>query len=190
MSGGGRITQLLGEIKSGSPEALGELLPLVYEELRSMARAQLSRERVGHTLGPTALVHEAYLRLHRQHGLAPQSRPHFFAIASQTMRRVLVDYARARKRLKRGGEAEHVPLDEAQAALTDDMADEVLALDAALERLSRVNERGSRVVELRYFGGLTVEEAAEALGMSERTVYRSWEAARAWLRKEIDAELG
>jgi RNA polymerase sigma factor (TIGR02999 family) len=179
------VTHLLERIREGDQEALDRLLPLVYDELRSLARTHLSRERVGHTLGPTALVHEAYLRLERQEAVRPETRAHFFAIASHTMRRILVEYARARKRVKRGSGAEHLSLDEARSALSDEEADEVLALNDALDGLARMNERGSRIVEMRYFGGLSVEETAEALGLSVRTVHRTWVSARAWLRKEM-----
>jgi RNA polymerase sigma factor (TIGR02999 family) len=179
------ITQLLHRIKEGDEQALDRLLPLVYDELRSLARSHLSRERPGHTLGPTALVHEAYLRLERQEAVRPETRAHFFAIASNTMRRILVEYARARKRVKRGGGAEHLSLDEARSALSVEEADEVLALNDALEGLTKINDRGSRIVEMRYFGGLSVEETAEALGLSVRTVHRAWVSARAWLQKEM-----
>ena len=179
------VTQLLHRIRTGDEDAMERLLPLVYDDLRSLARSHLSHERPGHTLSATALVHEAYLRLERQEAVHPESRAHFFAIASNTMRRILVDYARARKRMKRGGGAEHLPLDEALSALSEDEADEVLALHEALEQLTLINERGSRIVEMRYFGGLSVEETAEALGLSVRTVHRAWVAARAWLSKEM-----
>ena len=179
------VTQLLVRIKDGDDAALDRLLPLVYDELRALARTHLSRERVGHTLGATALVHEAYLRLHKQEAILPETRSHFFAIAGHTMRRILVDYARARKRIKRGAGAEHVSLDEALAAITDEEADEVLALNEALERLALINERGSKIVELRYFAGLSAEETAEALDASVRTVHRGWVSARAWLQKEM-----
>jgi RNA polymerase sigma factor (TIGR02999 family) len=136
------------------------------------------------------LVHEAYLRLESQEAFLPETRAHFFAIAGHTMRRILVDYARARKRIKRGAGAEHVPLEEANAALTAQEADEVLALNDALERLFAMNERGGKIVELRYFAGLSVEETAEALGLSTRTVLRGWKVARAWLRKEMESGPG
>lgn len=187
MSSEPSVTQLLIKIKDGDELALDRLLPLVYDELRTLARSHLSRERVGHTLGATALVHEAYLRLHRQEAIHPETRSHFFAIAGHTMRRILVDYARARKRLKRGSGAEHVSLVEAQAAISDEEADEVLALNDALDRLADINERGSRIVEMRYFAGLSAEETADALGLSVRTVHRGWVSARAWLRKEMGA---
>ncbi|MEQ9570227.1 MAG: sigma-70 family RNA polymerase sigma factor [Longimicrobiales bacterium] len=183
------VTQLLVRIKDGDEFALDRLLPLVYDELRALARTHLSRERVGHTLGATALVHEAYLRLNRQEAIHPETRSHFFAIAGHTMRRILVDYARARKRLKRGAGAEHVSLDEAQAAISDEEADEVLALNDALERLAEINERGSRIVEMRYFAGLSAEETADALGLSVRSVHRGWVSARAWLRKEMGPDV-
>jgi RNA polymerase sigma factor (TIGR02999 family) len=188
MAAPGSVTRLLLRIREGDGTALDELLPLVYDELRSLARSHLARERANHTLGATALVHEAYLRLDRQEAILPETRAHFFAIASRTMRRILVDYARARKRIKRGAGAEHVPLDEARAALSAEEAEEVLALNDALDGLARINERGSKIVEMRYFGGLSVEETAEALDVSVRTVHRGWVAARAWLQKEMGAD--
>jgi RNA polymerase sigma factor (TIGR02999 family) len=190
MTSGGSVTQLLLRIKDGDRTALDKLLPLVYDELRGLARSHLAAERPGHTLGATALVHEAYLRLESQEAFLPETRAHFFAIAGHTMRRILVDYARARKRIKRGAGAEHVPLEEANAALTAQEADEVLALNDALERLFAMNERGGKIVELRYFAGLSVEETAEALGLSTRTVLRGWKVARAWLRKEMESGPG
>ena len=183
------VTQLLVRIKEGDDTALDQLLPLVYDELRLLARTHLANERPGHTLGATALVHEVFLRFKKQEGIQPETRGHFFAIAGHTMRRVLVDYARARKRIKRGAGSEHVSLDEAQAAISDEEADEILALNDALERFAKVNERGSKIVELRYFAGLSAEETADALGLSVRTVHRSWSAAKAWLKKEMESEL-
>ncbi len=189
MKSRGTVTQLLLRIKQGDDTALDQLLPLVYDELRGLARTHLAHERPGHTLGATALVHEAFLRLKQQEAILPETRAHFFAIAGHTMRRILVDYARARKRLKRGAGAEHVSLDEARAAISTEEADEILSLNDALERFSSVNERGSKIVEMRYFAGLSAEETADALGLSVRTVHRSWAAARAWLKKEMAADL-
>jgi len=190
MASPGTVTQLLHRIKEGDETALDELLPLVYDELRFLARTHLANESRGHTLGATALVHEAFLRLRKQEAVMPETRAHFFAIAGHTMRRVLVDYARARKRIKRGAGSEHIPLDDAQAAISPEEADEILALNEALERLAQVNERGSRIVELRYFAGLSAEETADALQLSVRTVHRGWSAARAWLKKEMETDLG
>ncbi len=183
------ITQLLAQVRTGDEAALDQLLPAVYDEMRSLARSHLSREGTGHTLGATALVHEAYLRLNKQRALLPESRAHFFAIAGHTMRRILVDYARARKRVKRGSGVHPITLDEAQVALSAEEADEILALNDALERLEKINERGSKIVELRYFAGFSVEETAEALDLSTRTVHRGWVSSRAWLRKEIELDL-
>jgi len=164
------------------------LVPQFYEELRGMAHAYLQRERTGHTLGTTGLVHEAYLKLLGQGGLAGIDRNRFFTIAATTLRRILVDHARTRARLKRGGGAEQIPLD--AELLTEREADELLSLNEALERLAGVNPRGSEIVQHRYFAGLTMDETAEVLGISSKTVQREWVAARAWLRKEIAAELG
>lgn len=178
------ITQWLGRLHDGDPDALDRLLPLVYEELRALARSQLRGERFGHTLSATALVHEAYLRMAERESLTPEDRRHFFAIAAQTMRRVLIDYARARKRKKRGAGQVNVPLD-AEVLASESAADDLLAIDHALERLAGVNERAVRVVEHRFFAGLTLEETATTLGVSLKTVQRDWIVARAWLRKEI-----
>jgi RNA polymerase sigma factor (TIGR02999 family) len=148
----------------------------------------MRNERPGHTLSTTALVHECYLRLVQNRQLAAEDRGEFIALASQTMRRLLVDYARARRRLKRGAGALEVTLDEAVGWLTDREADEVLSLDEALEKLKEWDVRAARVVELRFFGGLSLEETADALNISAKTVQRTWMAARAWLRKEIDLD--
>jgi RNA polymerase sigma factor (TIGR02999 family) len=179
------VTECLERLRSGEVSAIDELLPLVYEQLRVMARAQLRREDTGATLGATALVHEAYFRLTEREQLAPKDRSHFFAIAAQSMRRVLIDQARARKRQKRGLGVVPISLDEVDALLTIEAADELTALDEALDRLEQVNARAARVVERRFFGGLTLEETAESLGVSLKTVHRDWLLARAWLRKEI-----
>lgn len=185
----GEVTQLLHRLDRGDEAALERLMPLLYDELRMVARKQLRRERRNHTLGTTALVNEAYLKLVGQQRLHAEDRGRFFAIAATTMRRILIDYARARKRLKRGGGQSPVPLDEAEAFLTDREADEVLALDDALDRLAAVNPRGSQVVQYRFFSGLTLAETAEVMDVSVKTVQRAWVAARAWLRKEVAGEL-
>lgn len=185
----GEITLWLGRLRDGSPEALDRLVPLLYDDLRRLARLRLRGERVGHTLDTAALVHEAYLRLVDQHRIAAQDRGEFFAAASRTMRRVLVDHARARQRLKRGGGAERVPLEVAEGFLSPQAAEETLALDEALARLEAVQPRAARVVELRFFGGLTLEEAAELLEVSTKTVQRDGDAAMAWLRKEVRSAL-
>ena len=167
-----------------------QLVARMYDELRALAHAHLRRERVGHTLETTALVNEAYLRLAGQTALSPADRTRFFGIASNTMRRVLVDHARARTRLKRGAGEPPLPLDAADALLSEREADELVVLDDALERLAAVNPRGSAVVQHRFFGGLTLDETADVLGVSAKTVQRDWLVARAWLRKEIARDLG
>jgi RNA polymerase sigma factor (TIGR02999 family) len=181
-----QVTRLLLAWGDGNAAAFDELMPLVYAELRTLARRQMQRERSGHTLQATALVHEAYIRLVDQQQVHWQNRAHFFAVAAQLMRRVVVDYARKRRRVKRGGGAPHLSLDEA-ALLTPQQAPQVLELDEALCRLAAVDERKSRVVEMRYFGGLSVEEVAVVLGVSENTVIRDWALAKAWLRRELES---
>jgi len=178
------VTGLLHELAAGRPEALSRLIPVVYEELKGIAHGQLGRERDGHTLNTTALVHEAYLRLVNVRQMDYRDRVHFFAMAARVMRRVLVDYARTRKREKRGGGAVHVPLSKV-GALAVDPPDELLDLDAALERLEAWNERQCRVVEYRCFADLTIEETAEVLDVSTATVKRDWAFARAWLNREL-----
>ncbi len=183
------VTDLLHRLHDGDGEALEMLMPLLYDELHALARRQLRAERADHTLNPTALVNEAYLRLVQQCTLRAEDRAHFLAIAATTMRRLLVDYARARTRLKRGGGAQPVPLDDVLPFLSLHEADEMLALDDALGRLEKINPRGSQVVQYRFFGGLSLEETAEVLDVSVKTVQRSWTAARAWLRKEVHLAL-
>jgi RNA polymerase sigma factor (TIGR02999 family) len=190
----GPVTTLLRSLRQGDAAALDRLLPLVYDELRSLARSHLRGERQEHTLGATALVHEAYLRLAAREQLTPEDRSHFFAIAAQAMRRVLIDHARARNRKKRGSGQELEALEPDllltdEMMLTDQMAEELILLDAALHRLAQANERAARVVEQRFFAGLTLEETAQALGVSLKTVQRDWILARAWLRKEIGGDL-
>ncbi len=177
-------------LADGDAAALDRVIRILYDELRTLARARLRSERPEHTLGVTALVNEAYLRLARQNRIAAESRTQFFAVASKTMRRVLVDYARTRKRAKRGGDAERVPLEDVEQFLSDGEADELLALEDALVRLAEANARAAEVVEHRFFSGLTVEEIAEIQGVSSKTVQRDWIAARAWLRKEVARDLG
>jgi RNA polymerase sigma factor (TIGR02999 family) len=184
----GPVTSLLRSLRQGDPHALDRLLPLVYDELRALARSHLRRERAHHTLGATALVHEAYIRLAAREQLTAEDRAHFFAIAAQAMRRVLIDHARARKRKKRGSGQEAEPL-EPDLLLTDQVADELVLLDAALDKLAQANERAARVVEQRFFAGLTLDETARALGVSLKTVQRDWTLARAWLRREIGGDL-
>jgi RNA polymerase sigma factor (TIGR02999 family) len=183
------ISRALARLRTGEASALDELFPLIYDELKGVARAQLAGEQTGHTLGPTALVHEAYVNLARRTQLRPEDRTHFLNVAAQTMRRVLIDHARSRKRLKRGSGEVPVLLEEIHAVMTDRAADELVALDDALARLAEANPRAAQVVERRFFAGLTLEETAEVLGVSGKTVQRDWLVARAWLRKEIDLEL-
>src|SRR6202049_74327 len=183
------ITELLAAWSNGDEEALGRLMPVVYPELRRIARQHLGRCRAGHTLESAALANEAYLKLIRAGGIRCENRVHFLALCSQIIRRILVDHARSRGYAKRGGNAVRVPLDDillgAQAR-----GIEVLALDEALESLSKIDGRKGRVVELRYFGGLSVEETAEALGISPETAKRDWKMAKAWLFGELTAEKG
>jgi len=181
----GEITRHLERLREGDAAALDEIVPLLYGELRAIARQWLRKERQEHTFGTTALVHEAYLKLLGQQRLRVEDRGQFFAVASNTMRRLLVDYARTRKRLKRGGEEQPIPLEEVEAFLTDVEAEEVLALEEALKELEVTHPRGRQVVEHRFFGGLSVEETAEALRVSRKTVQRDWIAVRAWLRFHI-----
>jgi RNA polymerase sigma factor (TIGR02999 family) len=178
------ITQLLLEAGRGDGRALDKLFPLVYDELRSVAHRALLRERVDHTMSTTALVHEAYLKLVDQDRAGWNDRIHFLAIAATAMRRILVDYARRQKRLKRGGNRWPVPLDDAML-VADQRADALLALDEALSALGTLNERLSRVVECRFFAGLTTEETAAALEVTARTVERDWQKARAWLYNRL-----
>jgi RNA polymerase sigma factor (TIGR02999 family) len=169
----------------GRQQPVDELLPIVYEELRRLAAAYLRRERPGQTLQPTALVHEAYLRLLKDRPDRWQNRAHFCAIAAHSMRQILIDRARARGALKRGGELPRVTLDEALVAGGERSID-LVALDEALERLAALDPEQARLVELRFFGGLTIEETAEAMAISPATVKRHWTVARAWLARELE----
>jgi RNA polymerase sigma factor (TIGR02999 family) len=184
-----RVTALLAEARAGKAAALDALLPLVYDELRRVARAHLRRERPGQTLQATALVHEAWLRLMREQHVEWQNRAHFCAIAANSMRQILVERARARKAAKRGGAWARLSLHEELAAAPEAAVD-VEALDQALERLAARDAGQARLVELRYFGGLTIEETADVLNVSPATVKRSWMVARAWLKKELDSAGG
>lgn len=186
MSDSTDVTTLLRQLSQGQRSALDHLMPVVYDELRRLAHGQLRNERPGHTLGTTGLVHEAYLRLVDVEQVRWQDRAHFRAMAARMMRRILIDYARARHREKRGGDAIVVPLDEA-ADVPIERADDWLDLDDALTRLEAESERQCRVVEYRCFAGMTVEETAEALGTSPATVKRDWVFARAWLNRRLDA---
>src|SRR5712671_4387732 len=178
------LTGLLIEWREGDRAALDKLTPLVYDELRRIAHRYVQRERNGHTLGTTALVHEAYLRLAGQKKIEWQNRAHFFAVTAQVMRHILIDHARRRNYLKHGGDAQRVSLAEAEL-MSADRARELLALDDALAELAVFDLRKSRVVELRYFGGLGLEEAAEVLEVSVMTVRRDWRAAKAWLFRRM-----
>ena len=177
------LTQLLLAWSDGDREALEELTPLVYRELKKLAGSYLRHERAGHTLQPTALAHEAYLKLIDQQNVRWQNRAHFFGIAAQAMRRILVDHARARLAEKRGS-GQAVLLDEA-IDVSDQRADQLVALDEALKTLAALDPQQSRVVELKYFGGMTLEETAEVLGVSRATVIREWRMAKAWLYDEL-----
>lgn len=179
-----QITQMLVDWGNGDEAALEKLTPLVYDELHRLARRYMGRERPGHTLQTSALVNEAYLRLIDWKNIPWQNRAHFFGVSAQVMRRVLVDFARSRNYAKRGGAARNVALDEAMVVSREKSAD-LVALDDALDSLARLNERQSRVVELRFFGGLELEEVAEVLKVSLGTVRRDWSLARAWLHREL-----
>jgi RNA polymerase sigma factor (sigma-70 family) len=198
------VTQLLAKWSSGNEAALGELTGLVYQELRALAQRHLRRERPNHTIQRTALVHEAFVRLVNQQSVDWQSRAHFFGLASNLMRRILVDHARARLASKRGGGLAPVSLDEITnptepgdthsptgpryaepAQIDSETEDDVTAIDAALTRLGELDERQAKIVEMRYFGGLTIEETAQVLSISDATVKREWTLARAWLRREL-----
>jgi RNA polymerase sigma factor (TIGR02999 family) len=182
------ITQLLLAWGDGDKMALERLMPLVYDELRRIAAKYMRGQRAGHTLQTTALVNEAYLRLIDSSRVNWQNRTHFFAISAQLMRRVLVDFARAKNSLKRGGERIQITLDERIKAVSDERETDLVALDEALQALAELNERQAQIVELRYFGGLTEEEIAETLNVSTRTVRRDWSIARAWLFRKMNAE--
>lgn len=179
------VTELLISLGDGDRQALDELVPLVYNELRRIARSKLRFERSGHTLNTTALVNEAYLKLVQVDRLRYQSRAHFLAIAARAMRNILVSHARRRKRIKRGGGAPHVPLSEAVDFPARE-ADRILGLDAALHALAALNLRHARFVECRFFGGMTIEETATALGISTATAKRDWTVLRGWLQRELE----
>jgi RNA polymerase sigma factor (TIGR02999 family) len=181
------ITQLLIAWRAGDEHALEALAPVIHQELHRAAHRYMAGERPGHVLQTTALVNETYLRLVDWQNVHWQNRAHFFGVAAQAMRRILVDHARSRNYLKHGGGARQVSLDEA-ATLAEERAAELIALDEALRELAKMDERKSRVVELRYFGGLSVEETAEALGVSIPTVTRDWNTAKAWLLREMTKE--
>ncbi len=179
------ITQLLLAWNGGSQEALDKLMPLVYEELHRQAARFLRKERSDHTLQTTGLIHEAYLKLVKQREVNWESRTHFFAIAANLMRRILVDYARSKKRDKRGGDIVKLPLEEAELVAVKEKGIDLMALDEALTRLEKIDERQARIIELRYFGDLTLEETAKVLGISRTTVAEDWAMAKAWLHREL-----
>lgn len=180
----GEITGLLRGLKNGEPDASARLIPLVYGDLRNLARRYLALERKGHTLQPTALVHECYLRLIDQAGIDWRDRAHFFAVAAKVMRQVLIDYARSRKAAKRGGLLPRATLDE-NMVVSESTCGDFIELDDALNRLETLDPRQAKVVELKFFGGLSPQEIGEVLGVSIRTVKRDWRLARAWLYGEL-----
>jgi RNA polymerase sigma factor (TIGR02999 family) len=181
------ITQLLVAWGDGQREALDQLVPLVYEDLRRLAVGYMVRETPGHALQPTALVHEAYVRLIDQRRVQWRNRAHFFGVAATMMRRILVDHARKRRAEKRGGDAERVTLTEDDVPAVAQNAIDVLALHESLERLAAFDPQQEKIVELRYFGGLTIEETAEVVGVSPATIVREWTIAKAWLRADLSA---
>jgi len=184
----GEVTKLLQDWSVGNREALDKLLPLVYDELRRLAHSYLTHERADHTLQTTALVHEAYLKLIDQRSVNWQNRAHFFAISAQAMRRILLDNARRHTAAKRGSGGQKVSLEEVATLSRDTANESLIALDEALQRLAAIDPDQGRIVELRYFGGLTIEETAEVLNTSPSTVQREWTTARAWLYQAITGE--
>jgi RNA polymerase sigma-70 factor, ECF subfamily len=183
----GSVTQLLIDWRNGDETALDKLIPIVHEELRRLAHYYMRRERPDHILQTSALINEAYIRLVDHKGMRWQNRAHFYAVAAQAMRRVLIDNARSRNYTKRGGGVNFVPLDEA-ADLAQKTVAELIALDDALTALASLDSRKSKIVEMRYFGGMSVEETSEALGISSVTVMRDWATAKAWLLREISSQ--
>jgi RNA polymerase sigma factor (TIGR02999 family) len=183
--GDGEVTRLLVQLRVGNQDVAGQLVPLIYNELRRIAGAQMRRERPGHTLQATAVVHEAYIRLAGEQEIEWQSRAHFFGIAAKVMRQVLLDHARQRHAHKRGGEGAHKVDIDAELLVADDRLEDVVALDEILQRLTAIDPEQGRIVELRFFAGLNVEETAEVMGISPRTVKREWRLARAWLDREL-----
>lgn len=182
------VTQLLLAVQRGDKDAENRIVPLVYEEMRNIARHKLRHERKDHTLDTTALVHEAYMRLVQQDNMEWQSRTHFLAIAAQAMRRILVNYAEKRNAVKRGGGVTRVELDEIpddDAIISDQMAEQIIPLNNALKKMETFNERGSRVIEYHFFGGLTWNEISEVLGVSTATVRRTWYVSKLWLNREL-----
>jgi len=183
----GEVTRLLQRLDAGDRDVVATLIPLVYNELHALAEQHLRHERPGHTLQPTALVHEAFLRLVEREQACWENRRHFLHAASAVMRSILVNYARDRRRLKRGGGARQIQLDEAMAVF-EDRALDLVALDEALVKLESIDRRQTSIIELRFFGGLTAQSTAEVLGVSQRTVEADWSLARAWLLRELSEE--
>jgi RNA polymerase sigma-70 factor, ECF subfamily len=183
------VTSLLNKLAAGDQEAAAQLVPLVYEELRRLAAGRLRQERPDHTLQATALVHEAYMKLAAQNDAKWQNRAQFFGVASQAMRRILVDYARGQQRIRRGGKQQKLSLDDVVLVSTE-RTEEVLTVHESLSRLEKFDARQVRIVELRYFGGLTVEEIAEVVGISTKTVMREWQVAKAWLYGDLKDRYG
>lgn len=184
------ISRLLKAWSDGNEKALDEMLPLVYDELRRQAHRFLRRERKSHTLQTTALIHEAYLNLVRQKCITLQNREHFFAISANLMRRILVNYANARHRKKRGGAEENLEFDESILIVTKAKNLDLLALDEALTRLAKMDQQQAQIVELRYFGGLTIEETSEVMGIAPATIKRDWKLTKAWLYRQLSGENG
>ena len=182
------ITGMLIEMTNGNQDAVNQILPHIYDELKRLASSYLRRERADHTLQPTALVHEAYMKLIDQKRVQWQNRAHFFGIAAQVMRRILMDHARKHQAGKRGGEAEKLQLEEEILVVSHDKSAELIALDDALQALAAIDEQKSKIVELRYFGGLSIEETAEVMGVSVPTINRQWRMAKAWLYSQLAAD--
>jgi RNA polymerase sigma-70 factor (ECF subfamily) len=180
-----QVTVLLKRLRNGDPAAAQQLVPLVIDELKRLARHYMRNERVGHTLQPTALVNEAYLRMAGYRSLDWKSRSHFIGVAASVMRQILTDYARKRLAAKRGRDLEEIPLADLRDSISVEQSEELMALNEALDRLQKMNPRQSKIVEMRYFGGLSVPETAEVLGISPITVKRDWVVARAWLCAEL-----
>lgn len=182
------VTQLLQSAQSGNREVINQLLPLLYDEMRSIAHQKLKFERNGHTLDTTSLVHETYFKLINHEEVEWQSRTHFLAISALAMKRILINYAEKKRAVKRGGEFSRVELDEVEGQIenmSESMADEILALNEALKKMEEFNQRGSRVVEYHFFGGLTWNEISEVMGIAPITVRRAWNVAKLWLRREL-----
>ncbi len=179
------ITQMLIELTGGNRDVVNQILPHIYDELRRLAGSYLRRERADHTLQPTALVHEAYMKLIDQKQVHWQNRAHFFGIAAQVMRRILMDHARKHTAEKRGGDADKLPLEEEILVVSHERSGDLIALDDALQALAQFDEQKAKIVELRYFGGLSIEETAEVMGVSVPTINRQWRMAKAWLHSEL-----